>query len=59
MGEEIMSLYCNGPKQDDTGTWYCPRDPDVEDFDCARCEETYDAHIDRQVEDQWERDTWG
>jgi hypothetical protein len=50
---------CSGPRQDDTGAWYCPMDPDEEDYDCVACERGFDAAVDRAVEASWERDTWG
>jgi hypothetical protein len=54
-----MSLYCPGPKQDDTGTWYCPRDPYLDEFDCAKCQDEYDQWVDRAIDAEQERESWG
>lgn len=31
-------MRCNGKKQEDDGSWYCPRDPHNLEFDCEDCE---------------------
>ena len=55
-----MSLYCPGPaKEGGTGQPFCPRDPENEDFDCARCQDEYDQWVDRAIDAEEERESWG
>jgi hypothetical protein len=41
---------CEGEKQDDTGAWYCPKDPEWDGYDCEQCQQAYDAAVDREVD---------
>ena len=50
---------CEGEQQDDTGAWYCPHDPDRDDYNCVACRSERDQEVDRAVEAKWERDRWG
>jgi hypothetical protein len=54
-----MNRYqCDGPVLDEPGVKVCRVTGDDE-FDCEACQADCDQAIDRAVEAQWERETWG
>jgi hypothetical protein len=51
--------FCDGPKQDECGSWYCPAHSEDDEYNCETCQHESDLAVDRKVEEKWERDTWG